>query len=64
MVARLRELDLVKRPGPAEAIDWTRALAAIGIGRIDAESAAETLGAAVKNRDDMVLVRKILPEVI
>ena len=64
VVARLRELDLVKRPGPAEAIDWTRALAAIGIGRIDAASAAETLGAAVKNRDDMALVRKILPEVI
>ena len=64
VVARLRELDLVKRPGPAEAIDWTRALAAIGIGRIDAESAAQTLGAAVKNRDDMTLVRKILPEVI
>jgi MoxR-like ATPase len=64
VVARLRDLDLVKRPGPAEAIDWTRALAAIGIGRIDAASAAETLGAAVKNRDDMALVRKILPEVI
>ena len=64
VVARLRDLDLVKRPGPAEAIDWTRALAAIGIGRIDAASAAETLGAAVKNHDDMALVRKILPEVI
>lgn len=64
VVARLRDLDLVKRPGPAEAIDWTRALAAIGIGRIDAASAAETLGAAVKNRDDMALVRKILPEVV
>ena len=64
VVARLRELDLVKKPGPAEAIDWTRALAAIGIGRIDAASAAETLGAAVKNRDDQALVRKILPEVI
>jgi len=64
VVARLRSLDLVKRPGPAEAIDWTRALAALGIGRIDAASAAETLGAAVKNQDDMTLVRKILPEVI
>ena len=64
VVARLRALDLMKRPGPAEAIDWTRALAALGIGRIDAASAAETLGAAVKNQDDMTLVRKILPEVI
>ncbi len=64
VVARLRALDLVKRPGPAEAIDWTRALAALGIGRIDAASAAETLGAAVKNQDDMTVVRKILPEVV
>ena len=35
VVARLREMDLIKRPGPAEAIDWTRALAALGIGTID-----------------------------
>jgi MoxR-like ATPase len=64
VVARLRELDLSKPPGPAEAIDWTRALAAIGIGRIDPASAAETLGAAIKNHDDMALVQRILPEVI
>ena len=64
VVARLRELDLAKRPGPAEAIDWTRALAAIGVERIDAGSADETLGAALKNHDDLALVRRILPEVI
>ncbi len=64
VVARLRELDLAKRPGPAEAIDWTRALAAIGVERIDAASADETLGAALKNHDDLALVRRILPEVI
>ncbi len=64
VVARLRELDLAKRPGPAEAIDWTRALAALGVGRVDAASADETLGAALKNHDDLTLVRRILPEVI
>jgi len=64
LVARLRELDLAKRPGPAEAIDWTRALVALGIGRLDRAAAEETLGAAVKDHDDLVLVRRMLPEVI
>ena len=64
LVARLREMDLAKRPGPAEAIDWTRALAALGVGRMDAASAEETLGWAVKNRDDLAVVRRALPELL
>ena len=64
VVARLRALDLAKRPGPAEAIDWAHALAALGVGRIDAESADATLGAALKNHDDLALVRRVLPELI
>ncbi len=64
MVARLREMDLTKRPGPAEAIDWTRALAALGIGRMDAVSADETLGWAVKNHDDLAVVRRVLPQLL
>ena len=64
VVARLREMDLIKRPGPAEAIDWTRALAALGIGTIDAASADETLGWVVKNRDDLTMVRRALPELL
>ena len=64
LVAKLRELDLTKRPGPAEAIDWTRALAALGIGRIDHDSAAQTLGWAVKNRDDLAVVRRVLPQLL
>jgi MoxR-like ATPase len=64
VVGRLRELDLAKRPGPAEAIDWSRALAALGIGRLDLDSAGETIGSAVKNRDDLSLVRRVLPELL
>ena len=65
MVARLRKLDLVKRPGPAEAIDWTRALVALGIGGPpDATSVEQTLGWAVKNHDDTEMVRRVLPEVL
>ena len=64
LVARLRELDLAKPPGPAEAIDWTRALAALGIGTVDARSAGETLGWAVKGRDDMAIARRAVSELL
>ena len=64
LVARLRELDLAKPPGPAEAIDWTRALAALGIGSVDARSAGETLGWAVKGRDDMAIARRAVSELL
>ena len=64
VVARLRGMDLAKPPGPAEAIDWARALAALGVDRMNPESASQTLGWAVKNRDDLAMVRKILPEVM
>jgi MoxR-like ATPase len=56
-VARLRELDLVKRPGVAEAIDWAQALALLGASSADGEAAGETLGWAVKNREDLERVR-------
>jgi MoxR-like ATPase len=52
-VARLRELDLVKRPGAAEAIDWAQALALLGADSADGDAARETIGWAVKNREDL-----------
>jgi MoxR-like ATPase len=61
-IARLRALDLVKRPGAAEAIDWAQALALLGAGEVDGESARETLGAAVKNREDLARVQAAWPE--
>jgi MoxR-like ATPase len=48
----LRSLDLVKPPGAAEAIDWARALALVGADAADGEAARDTLGWAVKNRED------------
>ena len=60
-VARLRELDLVKRPGVAEAIDWAEALTVLGAEEADADTARETLGWAVKNRDDLRRVEAALP---
>jgi len=61
-VSRLRELELVKPPGIAEAIDWARALALLGAESADGDAARDTLGWAVKNREDLQRVRQALPE--
>jgi MoxR-like ATPase len=61
-VARLRELELVKRPGVAEAIDWATALSLLDADSIDGDAARETIGWAVKNREDLQRVEAALPE--
>ncbi len=64
-VQRLRETaGLVKPPGVAETLDWARALDTVGATRLDAESAAATLGAAVKYREDAERVRAMLDRVL
>jgi MoxR-like ATPase len=63
-VARLRSLDLVKRPGAAEAIDWAQALALLGADSANGAAAADTLGWAVKNQEDLQRVRAALPELV
>jgi MoxR-like ATPase len=52
-VAKLRALELVKQPGVAEAIDWAQALTVLGADAVDGDEARETLGWAVKNREDL-----------
>ncbi|HZN72973.1 MAG TPA: MoxR family ATPase [Micromonosporaceae bacterium] len=59
--ARLRELDLVKPPGVAEAIDWAQALHALGATAVNPALAASTLGAVLKVREDLDRVRPKLP---
>ena len=63
-VARLRDLDLVKRPGAAEAIDWAQALSHLGAESADGGAARDTLGWAVKNREDLRRVEQVLPELL
>ena len=60
---RLRELDLAKPPGVAETIDWARTLDFLGQPDLDASNAADTLGAVVKDRDDLEVVRDNLQEI-
>ena len=55
-VHRLRELDLAKPPGVAETIDWARTLSFLGETDLDTVVAGHTLGAVVKERDDLDLV--------
>jgi MoxR-like ATPase len=56
-VNRLRALDLAKPPGVAETIDWVRTLDVLGATDLDAGTVEDTLGAVVKERDDLELVR-------
>jgi len=51
-VRRLREMELLKSPGVAESIDWAAALLALSRTELDAETAAATLGAVLKYRED------------
>ena len=63
-VNRLRDLDLAKPPGVAETIDWVATLAVLGEPDLDAETARDTLGAVVKERDDLELVLDHLEELV
>jgi MoxR-like ATPase len=56
--ARLRGLDLLKTPGVAESLDWTEALVSLGARELDPDSAAVTLGAVLKYREDTDRVLK------
>jgi MoxR-like ATPase len=63
-VERLRAMELAKRPGVAETIDWANALAFLGVGELDGEAAEATLGAVVKEHDDLDVVRGDLERVV
>ncbi len=63
-VQHLRGLDLVKPPGIAEAIDWTRALALMGAEEVNGTAARETLGSVVKRREDQDLVTATVADLI
>jgi MoxR-like ATPase len=62
-VHRMRQLDLAKPPGVAETIDWARTLDLLGGTGLDPQLAEDTLGAVVKERDDLDLVRENLEEI-
>jgi MoxR-like ATPase len=64
LVQQLRTADLVKVPGVAETLDWARALHCLGVAQVDVETAAATLGAVVKYREDADRVRASLDRML
>ena len=63
-VNRLRAMDLEKLPGVAETIDWTESVSALGSNSLTAEIALDTLGAVVKDRDDLEFASRNIQDVI
>jgi MoxR-like ATPase len=51
---RVREEELVKRPGVAETLDWAAALLALERTALDEKTVTETLGCILKYREDML----------
>jgi MoxR-like ATPase len=62
-VNRLREMDLAKPPGVAETIDWVRTLDVLGESELTAGTVEDTIGAVVKERDDLDAVRDNLERI-
>ncbi|HEY6762523.1 MAG TPA: MoxR family ATPase [Baekduia sp.] len=57
-VARMREGDIQKPPGIAEAIDWLAALELLGVAELDAAAVDRTLGSVLKYAEDQDALRE------
>ncbi|HVW47079.1 MAG TPA: MoxR family ATPase [Solirubrobacterales bacterium] len=56
-VAAMRDSDVQKPPGIAEAIDWLAALDLLGVERLDEAAIERTLGSVLKYSEDQEVVR-------
>jgi MoxR-like ATPase len=63
-VEKVRSMDIIKRPGVAETIDWASALQFLGVDHLDGEGVDATLGALIKDHEDEQVVRAHIDEVI
>ena len=62
VVARLRAAELVKAPGVAETINWARALSQLGVEELSSADLTPTLGAVLKEHDDLLAVGQQLDD--
>jgi len=53
----MRDSDVQKPPGIAEAIDWVAALDLLGVETLDAETVDRTLGSVLKYEEDQEVIR-------
>ncbi len=56
-VSRMRDSDIQKPPGVAEAIDWVAALTVLGIEELNMNAIDRTLGSVLKYAEDQEVVR-------
>ncbi|MBV8947258.1 MAG: MoxR family ATPase [Solirubrobacterales bacterium] len=56
-VSRMRDSDVQKPPGVAEAIDWVAALTVLGVDELDVAAIDRTLGSVLKYSEDQEVVR-------
>jgi MoxR-like ATPase len=56
-VARMRDSDVQKPPGIAEAIDWLSALSVLGVEQLDIAAIERTLGSVLKYSEDQEVIR-------
>jgi hypothetical protein len=56
--------SVLKPPGIAETLDWVRALLHLGCEELDVASAAVSLGAVCKYREDAQEVERILSNLL
>ncbi len=54
IVRTIRQLELKKPPSVSETLDWARTLLVLGVGEVDAASAAGTLNILLKHQSDIV----------
>jgi len=56
-ISRMRDSDVQKPPGVAEAIDWVAALTVLGVEELDVAAIERTLGSVIKYSEDQEVVR-------
>ena len=56
-ISRMRDSDVQKPPGVAEAIDWVAALTMLGVEELDVDAIERTLGSVLKYSEDQEVVR-------
>jgi len=64
-VQAVRQMDIQKKPGIAETLDWVAALLRLGVSTIDADGAAQlmdSLSALVKTREDQAALTRPVVE--
>ncbi|MCY4371627.1 MAG: MoxR family ATPase [bacterium] len=63
-VHRFRRLDLIKLPGIAETINWALTLDLLDVDHLEPDPVASTLGALLKEREDIDRVTPVLHEIL